>query len=178
MKTIEGLCNLGITDNLTDQRTLFELIKLKLLNLESNISDLNSVTKIQNEDIAFVIINFESLHQKILERFVGNHEFDKSQIILNNELQKSFISDAFSIKAIYQNVFENALKYKNKDRDLLLEITIEDYVDYIKITFKDNGLGIPESILPKIFNMFYRGNNESRDDTGLGLYIVKKAILK
>jgi len=136
LKTIEGLCNLGITDNLTDQRTLFELIKLKLLNLESNISDLNSVTKIQNEDIAFVIINFESLHQKILERFVGNHEFDKSQIILNNELQKSFISDAFSIKAIYQNVFENALKYKNKDRDLLLEITIEDYVDYIKITFK------------------------------------------
>jgi len=178
LKTIEGLCNLGINDNLTDQKTLFELIKIKLHNLESNISDLNSVTKIQNEETPFVTIDFDALNKQIAERFLGNHGFNKKQLHFKNELQAPFISDAFSIKTIYQNIFENALKYKSKDKELLLEIKIEDGTDHIKITFKDNGLGIPESILPKIFNMFYRGNYESRDDTGLGLYIVKKAIYK
>jgi signal transduction histidine kinase len=178
LKTIEGLCNLGIKDNLTDQKTLFELIKIKLKNLESNISDLNSVTKIQNEESPFTVINFELLHTQILERFLGNPGFNKNQISFKSELKHPFISDAFSIKTIYQNIFENALKYKNAERELFLEINIEDYAEYIKIIFKDNGLGISESILPKIFNMFYRGNYESKDDTGLGLYIVKKAILK
>jgi signal transduction histidine kinase len=178
LKTIEGLCNLGIADDETDQKNLFELIKKKLINLESNIVDLNSVTKIQNEETPFVEIDFDILHKQIIERFIGNHGFDKKQIDFKNELTKPFISDAFSIKTIYQNIFENALKYKNKNRELLLEIKIEDYADYIKIIFKDNGLGISDSVLPKIFNMFYRGNYESKDDTGLGLYIVKKAILK
>ncbi|WP_018343102.1 sensor histidine kinase [Cytophaga aurantiaca] len=178
LKTIEGLCNLGIADDESDQKKLFELIRKKLYNLESNISDLNSVTKIQNEDTPFVLIDFTELHKQISERYLGDNEIQKDQIYFQNKLSEPFISDAFSIKTIYQNVFENALKYKDVSRKLLLEIKIEDYTDYIKISFKDNGLGIPESILPKIFNMFYRGNYESKDDTGLGLYIVKKAILK
>lgn len=178
LKTIEGLCNLGIKDDMTDKKKLFELIKKKLHNLESNISDLNSVTKIQNEYKPYTVIDFDTLHKQIKERFLGISGITKNQIYFKNALKNPFLSDAFSIKTIYQNIFENALKYKDPLRDLVLEITIDDHTDYIKIIFTDNGLGIPESILPKIFNMFYRGNYESKDDTGLGLYIVKKAILK
>ena len=178
LKTIEGLCNLGIKDEQADQKKLFELIKKKLHNLESNISDLNSVTKLQNQQSRFSEIHFETLHKQISERFLGNNSITKNQIRFKNHLEKPFISDAFSIKTIYQNIFENALKYRDTTRDLILDIVIEEYADEIKITFTDNGLGIPEAILPKIFNMFYRGNYESKDDTGLGLYIVKKAIIK
>jgi len=178
LKTIEGLCNLGLYDETAPSRDLFNLIKKKLNNLESNISDLNSVTKIQNQDLPFVEINFDLLHQDIVERFIDHAIFSQVSIEFKNALAEPFISDGFSIKSIYQNIFENALKYRDHSRNLLLEIHIEDYSNHIKITFKDNGLGISENILPKIFNMFYRGNNESKDDTGLGLYIVKKAILK
>jgi signal transduction histidine kinase len=178
LKTIEGLCNLGLYDEAAPSKDLFNLIKKKLHNLESNISDLNSVTKIQNQDLPFIEIDFDLLHQDIVERFIDHATFTNVSIDFKNKLAEPFISDSFSIKSIYQNIFENALKYRDKSRNLLLEIHIEDYSDYIKIIFKDNGLGIPEKILPKIFNMFYRGNNESKDDTGLGLYIVKKAILK
>ena len=54
----------------------------------------------------------------------------------------------------------------------------EESPDSFIIRFEDNGVGISDKILPNIFNMFYRGNEESREDTGLGLYIVKQAINK
>jgi len=178
LKTIDGLCNLGLTDDETDSKQLFLLIKKKLSNLESNISDLNSITKIQNQIVPQSQIDFDLIHASIIERFAGNSGFENIEIIYENKLQKMFISDGFAIKSIYQNIFENSLKYSDKSRNLQLAICIEDYDTSIRISFKDNGVGIPEAILPKIFNMFYKGNIEAKDDTGLGLYIVKKAILK
>jgi len=179
LKTIDGLCNLGLTDEKGDKKQLFALIKKKLSNLESNIADLNSVTKIQNQSLPQSNIDFDFIHSSIVERFVGGSGLQHIDIIYSKNITEPFISDEFSIKSIYQNIFENALKYKAEDRDLKIQITITDHGnDAIKISFIDNGMGIPKSILPKIFNMFYRGNVESKDDTGLGLYIVKKAISK
>ncbi|MGN6646984.1 MAG: 7TM diverse intracellular signaling domain-containing protein [Cytophaga sp.] len=178
LRTIDGLCNLGLTDDASDKKQLFELIKKKLSNLESNISDLNSVTKIQNQILPQSEINFDLIHANIVERFVSTTGLQHVEIVYQNLLDKPFESDNFSIKSIYQNIFENALKYRDRKRNLHVEIRIEELDNNIRISFKDNGLGIPESILPKIFNMFYRGNTESKDDTGLGLYIVKKAVVK
>lgn len=178
LRTIDGLCNLGLTDDASDKKQLFELIKKKLLNLESNISDLNSVTKIQNQILPQSEINFDLIHANIVERFVSSTGLQHVEIVYQNLLVKPFESDNFSIKSIYQNIFENSLKYRDRKRNLHIEIRIEELENNIRISFKDNGLGIPESILPKIFNMFYRGNTESKDDTGLGLYIVKKAVVK
>lgn len=179
LKTIDGLCNLGLTDEAGDSKQLFSLIKKKLLNLESNISDLNSVTKIQNQSLPHSRIDFDMIHSTIVERFVGSSGLQHVEINYSKNIREPFISDEFSIKSIYQNIFENALKYKEHNRNLVIQISIVDHKsDYVRISFKDNGMGIPPSILPKIFNMFYRGNIESKDDTGLGLYIVKKAITK
>ena len=109
---------------------------------------------------------------------MDNDNYSNSTIQFTNGLKKQFISDGFAVKAIYQNIFENALKYRDFKRDLILKITIEDLTSHIKITFNDNGQGISEVIRPKIFNMFYRANVNSNNDTGLGLYIVKKALIK
>jgi signal transduction histidine kinase len=181
LKTIEGLCNIGLYENnlnIEDNKELIKLIKKKLSNLESNIADLNTYTKIQDASTVVNEINFDTLHQAILERFVDNNNYNNSTIQFTNGIKKQFISDGFAVKAIYQNVFENALKYRDSKRDLILKITIEDLTSHIKIVFNDNGQGIPEVIQPKIFNMFYRGNVNSNNDTGLGLYIVKKALVK
>jgi signal transduction histidine kinase len=45
------------------------------------------------------------------------------------------------------------------------------------ISVSDNGIGIDEELQPKIFNMFFRGTNQSKG-SGLGLYIVKEAVEK
>jgi signal transduction histidine kinase len=179
LKTILGLCNIGIGEKNANHEELYRLIIRKLNNLESNISDLSSVTKLKNENLPKTSIDFLKLHEDMKERFQNFRGFETFQFNYSNTLRKPFIADLFSIKCIYQNIFENALKYKDTSRDFTLSISIsEEEPDIVTLCFEDNGVGISEKILPNIFNMFYRGNEKSKDDTGLGLYIVKQAILK
>ena len=64
----------------------------------------------------------------------------------------------------------------NKDDSFItLDIAISSASAEIRIA--DNGIGISEHTLPKIFDMFYRAT-ESSEGSGIGLYIVKNAVDK
>ena len=63
--------------------------------------------------------------------------------------------------------------------NVLSEINVKITIDNLRaeIIFSDNGIGISESNLSKIFEMFYRATEQS-DGSGIGLYIVKNAVEK
>lgn len=176
LKTIEGLCNIGEHDATTNHNEIFDLIKRKLKNLESNISDLNVVTKLKNEALPKVQINFDSIRSEMEDRFQFYEGYDSIQINYSNNLVRPYWADLFSIKCIYQNIFENALKYRDVNKKTIISISIAEEANNVKIQIADNGVGISETIMPKIFDMFYRGNEKSKDDTGLGLFIVSIAV--
>ena len=46
----------------------------------------------------------------------------------------------------------------------------------MNITVKDNGIGIDEKCIGKIFDLYYRVDNEQEQGSGLGLYIVKRIV--
>jgi len=76
------------------------------------------------------------------------------------------------------NDSSNAIKYADsnkKDNNLIMTINVTKRK--ADITIKDNGIGIEKDILPKIFEMFYRGH-ESSKGSGIGLYLVKQAVDK
>ena len=178
LKTIEGLCNIGSHDDTTDHNEIFDLIKRKLKNLESNISDLNVVTKLKNEAVPKVQIDFDSIRREMEDRFQFYDGYDSIQINYKNTLVRPYWADLFSIKCIYQNIFENALKYRDVNKKTVISISISEQLEYVEMKISDNGVGIAEAIKPKIFDMFYRGNEKSRDDTGLGLFIVSLAVVR
>ena len=62
-------------------------------------------------------------------------------------------------------------------REGLIEIKIDANENELLIEFSDNGVGIPENLQAKVFEMFYRGNADSKG-SGLGLYIVQRVIKK
>jgi signal transduction histidine kinase len=81
--------------------------------------------------------------------------------------------------SIFQNVIDNAIKYKkieNKFESLII-ITIDVNQEEVKIGITDNGIGISEEFEDKVFDMFFRGTTSS-SGTGLGLYIVKTSVEK
>jgi PAS domain S-box-containing protein len=89
-----------------------------------------------------------------------------------------FYSDHWRISEIFRNLISNAIKYRqlyNKSP----EVTIKVNIDHLRadISFADNGIGIEERNLAKIFEMFYRATEQS-DGSGIGLYIVKNAVEK
>ena len=179
IKTIEGLINLGLKDPQVNHSQIYTLIKEKLTTLEENISDLNSVTLIKNNGKELGLIDFEKIYLKTIEKF--QTQIEKGNIKLNFicEINTPMQGDLLPIKTIFHHIIGNAIKFIDSSKASYITITVgrEEGKGY-KLMFEDNGVGIKESILPSIFKMFYRGNEKSRNDTGLGLYIVSLAVKK
>ena len=89
-----------------------------------------------------------------------------------------FYSDYWRVSEIFRNLISNAIKYRRTDAEDS-EIVIKINVDHLcaDITFADNGIGIKDTSLKRIFEMFYRATDQG-DGSGIGLYIVKNAVEK
>ncbi|AFU70581.1 two-component histidine kinase sensor with PAS and GAF domains [Psychroflexus torquis ATCC 700755] len=79
------------------------------------------------------------------------------------------------IKHIIINLFSNALKYSNKDKQI--EISIKKEQSGISFSFEDYGIGISKQDIKLLFKPFHRGNNvQNISGTGLGLSVLQKAV--
>lgn len=123
------------------------------------------------------IMNFDicSSISSILEniQFVdnGKHHFD---IDIPEELNIN--SDKKLIDLSLINLISNAAKYSAKGTTVSLKL-VEIQDGKIEITITDQGIGIPEEDLDKIFESFFRSSNTGTiEGTGLGMAIVKKSV--
>ena len=82
------------------------------------------------------------------------------------------------MKKVINNIISNSVKYLDKFHGVI-DIRILDEVDSIRIEIEDNGKGIAQKDLPRIFERFYRtdaSRNSAQGGSGIGLSIVKKII--
>jgi signal transduction histidine kinase len=89
-----------------------------------------------------------------------------------------FYSDRSRVGILLNNMFSNAIKYQDAGKNssgLIIDILTSSKEAIIK--FSDNGIGIAESHLSRIFEMFYRATEEAKG-SGLGLYIAKETVTK
>ena len=80
-----------------------------------------------------------------------------------------------ALVTMFSNLIENAIKYSPKESPIMINVSF--YAgDFVDIAFIDQGFGISDTDLKKIFKMFYRGdasNEYGINGTGVGLFIVK-----
>jgi signal transduction histidine kinase len=92
------------------------------------------------------------------------------------EQEEAFYSDANRLKIIFHNLLSNAIQYHDFSKATpYIAIKILINKGLVRINIADNGIGINEEYIPKMFDMFSRGNNKS-SGSGLGLYIVSETI--
>lgn len=78
---------------------------------------------------------------------------------------------------VFSNLLSNAIKFSEPHSEIL--VYIDDQPDHVLIAFEDNGIGIPEAIQPKVFDMFTnagRKGTNGEDSNGLGLAISKQIV--
>ena len=116
-----------------------------------------------------------------------NDHFEKMQFMpgtvsISREIkmdeQAEFYSDAYRVSVIMNNLISNSIKYFDPQKEQPF-IRIEGKVteDYASLDFIDNGIGIEQRYLNRVFDMFFRGTDKNKG-AGLGLYIVKEAVEK
>ncbi len=90
--------------------------------------------------------------------------------------QVSVTSDRDRWKMIISNLLVNAIKYHNYSRqNPFVKLTAKIEAGELLLLVEDNGQGIKDEYQQRLFEMFYRANSNS-EGTGLGLFLVKKAV--
>lgn len=120
-------------------------------------------------------IDFKKLVAEIIELYAYSNKDTKFKININQE--QRFIGDSFRIEVILGNLISNAIKYqKVNESEKTVEISIDVTKFSAEILITDNGLGILNEHLEKIFTQFFKSKNNQ--GSGLGLFIVKEALNK
>ncbi len=102
------------------------------------------------------------------------------QIRVNIDVEETdaeFIGDCEQFQRVIINLLENAIKFTLDDGEVYVRTYCKD--NSIIFSIKDNGVGIPEHLYDKIFDRFYRGEQESVrhvSGTGLGLSLVRSVV--
>ena len=105
---------------------------------------------------------------------------DKSQLVFENTIPNGIIikSDRMYLNSLFLNLIDNAVKYTNSDG--IIKVNAEVKIDEVVISVKDNGIGIKQADLEKIFTEFFKvdPSRHERESFGLGLSIAKKITEK
>lgn len=127
-----------------------QVLKLDTIRIKDIVDDLNNDYKIElkNNNIDFYI---------------------------NTKLSDEYISvDVLKLKRIFSNIISNSVRFI-KDKGIIT-ITISKEDNYYKFIVSDNGSGVPDDIINKIFEPLFTTDN-SRKNSGLGLSICKEFTL-
>lgn len=120
----------------------------------------------------------ENSIQELIESIVSQAEgkaIGKNIVI---EVQPTNSRALFDMKwtseAVF-NILDNAVKYTGTDGKI--EISVREYSLFTRIDIKDNGIGISENEIPKIFGRFYKCSMAQQEEgVGLGLYLAREII--
>ncbi|MBY0427468.1 MAG: sensor histidine kinase, partial [Cytophagales bacterium] len=178
IKSIEGLCLVAKLETPDKHADYIQRIQDRTKVLSGIITDLNQVIIANNAPISRTHIDFEVMHREICELFEAFPGFTHTHISLNIINNTPFYSDRRLIFSVYQNLFENSIKYRNPNKSSFLNISIDSSENQCVWVFQDNGIGIPQIFLDKVFDMFFRANDTFQDSNGLGLYLVKVSVEK
>lgn len=129
----------------------------------------------QKQNVKQETIYLNALILDNLTRFSEKTENKKIKIVADFTEDFYVQSDNYLVSIIFSNLISNAIKYSNDNGKI--ELKLEKNLTDIIFTIADNGVGISEQDLNKIFNSFYRSDVTNHLDikgTGLGLSIVKR----
>jgi len=152
-------------------------IQSKTNQLDTTVQSLVNFVKSTREEIKTEDINLKELVQTNVDQLEFIPNYDKLQILIKDNFKGAFYSDYSKLAILVRCLLSNAIQFQGANQENYLEITISGSQENAQIEFFDNGQGIAKSVLPKVTEMFFRGNIDSKG-AGMGLYIADKIVKK
>jgi len=144
------------------------------------VDDLEVITRMETEETQLEIgeFNIVELAKDVLDQLELKANESKIELSIQKEILAEFVlGDIDKIQQVFANLISNSIKYGKEGGRT--EVRFFDMNENILIEIADDGIGISEMDMPRLFERFYRvDKNRSRKigGTGLGLAIVKHII--
>lgn len=178
----------GFLETIKDNPTMPEDKKVQFIErsciqvnrLSNLIQDISFLTKIEETNQLFAIetVDLKSMVNDMLFDFELKVKKSKMKISLKFPAKLSIKGNPELLDSIFRNLIDNSIKYAGEGTSIEIEHYFEDN-NYHYFSFTDDGIGIEEEHLARIFERFYRADNgrsRKMGGTGLGLSIVKNAV--
>jgi signal transduction histidine kinase len=180
LMSVLGLINLVQIENEKNDQGLghyFTMMQTSIHKLDDTLKEILDYSRNARSEVSVGPVDLERIIEDSFERLryvEGSEQISKEVVV---EGYVPFHSDAYRLSVVLNNLISNAIKYRDENKASKVAIHASVTATHAEITFSDNGIGIPDEFLPKIFDMFFRATERS-EGAGLGLYIVKETIDK
>lgn len=185
LTTIKGYSE-GLIDGIatTDEKKerYYKAIQVRTLDIERIINNLSILSNLELNKKEY---NFAEMPvNDLIDNFILKRQdeySDKGITFIYKKRCKSnvFVKiDSDQFQRVFLNLIENSYKYASKT-SLIITFTAELKKDFVEIVVKDNGKGVSQNALRKLFDRFYQEDkvrSSSSDGNGLGLSIVKHIV--
>lgn len=180
LSSLMGLINLIRLEKTPSQDSEYiNMLEDQVHKLDTFLTSMLNFSKASRGQVQQESINFAQLIDDCLAEFEGHPYYYQLMVNVNIEGEDLlFYNDLTRMKIIVRNILSNAFEYLNPRAEMpYLHVYVKVSATKCRILFDDNGIGIHQKYLDKVFDMFYRATELSKG-SGLGLYIVKQATHK
>lgn len=169
---LETMQNVSVSPD--KQQHFLQRAKLQADRLSELVTDIALITKMEESPKLYP-------KERVLLNDIINQATDSSSMKVNVELNdRLYITGSRNLlQTIFQNLIDNANRYAGEGAEINIHCYLQDE-EYYYFSVYDTGKGVPEKFLNRIFERFYRideGRNRNDGGTGLGLSLVKNAII-
>jgi Signal transduction histidine kinase len=182
--TIQSYLETLIDGGVNDPEINVKYLKKAYENLERLnrlLNDLIDISQIESKQLRFSFryFNINDLIQRVVDnlKIIAEQKEITIEFKKDDNLQEMVWGDKERLYQVFENLIDNAIRHNPPQTQI--KIYYKKQNSSLRIFVEDNGIGIPDEDLPRIFERFYRVNKErSRESggTGLGLSIAKHII--
>lgn len=181
LMSVLGLVNLVQLESKKGDATLddyFEMMQNSIHKLDETLKEILDYSRNARSALHLSQVDIKKLIEDSFERMKYMEGSATVRKAIHIDYSLPFYTDAHRLSIILNNLVSNAIKYRDETKDEhVLEVNANITEASLELVVFDNGIGIPDAYLPRIFDMFFRATEKS-DGAGLGLYIVRETVEK
>lgn len=173
--SLKGLIEIAISEKDPEElKNYLNLMNQSLTRQDQFISDIIDYSRNKRLDPHNEVINLDEAIDEVIAQH--KHIKEVNEIKIHKQIAVNEVyTDGLRLKIILNNLVSNAIKYSDKQKNSkFIKIKTAKVDNHLKIEVADNGIGIKEDALDKVFDMFFATNTNL--GSGLGLYITKEAV--
>lgn len=157
-----------------ETKQFFHLMKSSAWSMKSMIADLLDYTKLEGKKGEFEQVSLDLICQELLGTFDSLIKEHEANIFI--QPLPDVKGDSLLLKRLFQNLIENALKYRSEAKPMI-EVYCEENPKMFTIYVQDNGIGFDMKDALEVFDFMKRLNTDkSIEGTGIGLASCKRIV--